>query len=86
MAASSLSYLGPFTGLFRENFIDNWLTKCRESNINLPVASDYSLRHVLGNELTIKEWNSMTLPSDSISIDNAILVTNSVSYPLMIDP
>ncbi len=76
--------MGPFSGIFREELLKNWLNQCRESSI--PVASNYSLRHVLGNELTIKEWNSMTLPSDSFSIDNGILVTNCVSYPLIIDP
>ena len=36
--------------------------------------------------MTIKEWESNSLPSDDLSIENAILVKNSIKWALMIDP
>ncbi|MFO0131661.1 MAG: hypothetical protein ACK52J_03980 [bacterium] len=41
---------------------------------------------MLGNPIEIRDWNSKGLPSDSISVNNAILVTNTLSFPLLIDP
>ena len=40
----------------------------------------------MGNVVEIRKWNTCGLPSDSISINNGILLFNSVNYPLIIDP
>jgi dynein heavy chain len=40
--------------------------------------------HVLA--MQVREWNLQGLPTDSISIDNGILVTRGSRWPLMIDP
>jgi hypothetical protein len=40
----------------------------------------------MGNPIEVREWNSKGLPSDTISVNNGILVTNCMSYPLLIDP
>lgn len=36
--------------------------------------------------MQIREWKNNGLPSDSVSINNAILATKGSNYPLMIDP
>lgn len=36
--------------------------------------------------IKIRHWKQKGLPSDAVSINNAILVTKGKSYPLMIDP
>ena len=36
--------------------------------------------------MQIREWKTFGLPSDKTSINNAILATIGMSYPLMIDP
>ena len=40
----------------------------------------------MGNPIEIRDWNSKGLPSDTISVNNCILVTNCMSFPLLIDP
>jgi dynein heavy chain len=41
---------------------------------------------VLGDPVTIREWLLAGLPNDAFSMDNAIMMTNSSRWPLMIDP
>lgn len=40
----------------------------------------------LVDHATVGEWNLQKLPTDDLSIQNAIMVTRSSRYPLMIDP
>lgn len=61
-----------------------WLEKCEENNI--PKSEVYSLETVLGDPVAIRNWNARGLPSDSVSINNGILVHSCRNYPLLIDP
>lgn len=38
------------------------------------------------DDATVGEWNLQGLPKDTLSVQNAIMVTNSDRYPLLIDP
>jgi dynein heavy chain len=78
IAASSISYMGPFTGLYRDMLIELWTNLCSEYRIS--VSEKYSLVNTLGNPIEIRNWNICSLPSDSVSIDNGILSTKSKLY------
>jgi dynein heavy chain len=41
---------------------------------------------VLGEPVTIRSWLLGGLPNDSLSIDNAIIISKTRRWPLMIDP
>lgn len=41
---------------------------------------------MLGDPVTIRDWLLAGLPNDSFSIDNAIMLSASSRWPLMIDP
>lgn len=41
---------------------------------------------MLGDPVTVRDWLLAGLPNDAFSIDNAIMMTNSSRWPLMIDP
>jgi hypothetical protein len=41
---------------------------------------------VLGEPVTIRSWLLDGLPNDSLSIDNAIIISKTRRWPLMIDP
>ena len=70
--------------MYRDKLVQNWLTKLEE--LGIPISQKYSLEQALGNPLEIREWTGNGLPSDSVSINNGILVSNCRSYPLLIDP
>ena len=84
LAASSLSYLGPFTGKYRDELIKQWIYHCRKREIK--IEQNYSLVNTLGDQIKIRDWNMNGLPSDTVSIDNAILASKTTRWPLMIDP
>ena len=84
LSAASVSYLGPFTGVYRKNLITYWVEKCRE--LAIPCAEGFSLEKILGSPVVIQDWNLSGLPSDSVSVENGIIATTSQRWPLMIDP
>jgi len=84
LAASSLSYYGPFTGYYRELLVNQW--KDKVNKLNLPGSDDYELHNILSNNLEVRDWKVYNLPSDKVSICNACLATRSLRYPIIIDP
>ncbi|KYM93367.1 Dynein heavy chain 7, axonemal [Cyphomyrmex costatus] len=79
-----VAYLGVFTMQYRQRQVENWVEFC--TNLKVVCTQDFQLTQVLGDPVLIRAWNIFGLPSDLFSIDNAIIVTNSRRWPLMIDP
>ena len=75
---------GAFTGPFRQKLLSGWIEGCKKRGI--PTSNGFSLQSTLASPLSIREWAAQGLPSDSLSIDNAILVTLGERWPLMVDP
>ena len=44
------------------------------------------MKAVLGDDVTIRIWSIAGLPSDSLSVENGIILFKSRRWPLMIDP
>ncbi|XP_008412159.1 dynein heavy chain 12, axonemal [Poecilia reticulata] len=84
ISAGVIAYLGAFTSGFRHNCTKTWTSLCQSKNI--PSSDDFSLSKTLGDPIKIRAWNIAGLPSDSFSIDNGVIVSNSRRWPLMIDP
>ncbi|TGZ67987.1 hypothetical protein CRM22_004505 [Opisthorchis felineus] len=84
VAAACVAYYGAFTADYRETLVSKWVTRCRE--LGIPVSEDPSLFNVLGDAFELRQWNTQGLPRDQVSTDNAILVTRTRRWPLMIDP
>lgn len=84
VAASTVSYLGAFTGAYREVMVKETLQKMRE--LEIPFSDNYQLSTTLENPIVIRDWVICGLPNDSISIDNGVIVTKADRWPLMIDP
>ncbi|KAG7228180.1 hypothetical protein INR49_013343 [Caranx melampygus] len=84
ISAGVIAYLGAFTAGFRQDCTKLWTNLCQSKNI--PSSDDFSLSKTLGDPIKIRAWNIAGLPSDSFSIDNGVIVSNSRRWPLMIDP
>lgn len=56
--------------------------------MEVPVRSEmtFSLSSVLGDPVKIRDWQIFGLPVDLFSVDNAIIVTSTNRWPLIIDP
>ena len=64
--------------------IDLWKIKCVE--LGIPTSDVLSLSAILGDPYEIRQWNTEGLPRDTVSTENALLVTRARRWPLMIDP
>lgn len=84
LATASISYIGPFTGIYRDKILTPWTKKLAE--YKLPFSENYRLRTALGNPVEIRDWTINGLPSDSVSVDNGIMTVKSDRWSLMIDP
>ncbi|XP_068166194.1 dynein axonemal heavy chain 12-like [Antennarius striatus] len=84
ISAGVIAYLGAFTAAFRQDCIKSWTSICQSKNI--PSSDDFSLSKILGDPIKIRAWNIAGLPSDTFSVDNGVIISNSRRWPLMIDP
>ena len=83
LSAAIVTYLGAFTAILRQECIDEWMRICQDQGINC--SQPFSIIGTLGNPVQIRDWNIAGLPIDYFSVDNAIIVSHSNRWPLMID-
>ena len=84
LCAGYIAYLGAFTLPYREEVLLEWRALLKEKNV--PCSDEFKLISVLGEPVKIREWTIDGLPNDSFSIDNAIVMSKSRRWPLIIDP
>jgi dynein heavy chain len=84
IAAGAISYCGPFTSNYRARLESDWRNRIKE--IGLIHTEGITMRGVLEDKVEVAEWNVNGLQSDSLSIENAIIIKNTRRWPLIIDP
>lgn len=75
VSAGVIAYLGPFTSVYREQCVNDWVALCLKFNI--ACSQHFSLTQCLGDPVKIQQWNINGLPRDAFSIDNSVIVANS---------
>lgn len=84
LATGFLSYCGPYNQQFRQNLLNNWMGILKTRSI--PFTENLNIINMLVENSTISEWTLQGLPNDDLSVQNALIVTKSSSYPLLVDP
>lgn len=84
ISSGIIAYLGVFIQSYRNECIKTW--KEMLDKFGIKSSDEYSLQSVLGNPVQIRSWQIYKLPTDTFSVDNAIILDNSDRWPLMIDP
>jgi dynein heavy chain len=84
LCAGFIAYVGPFTAEFRADLVRLWLEKATE--VDLTADPSWRCADVLCDPAEVRQWCIAALPSDDLSVENAILVTRGRRWPLMIDP
>lgn len=84
VAAGMIAYSGPFTAIYRSQLETEWQKKI--SQLGIKVSEGVSMKKIMEDPVTIKTWTMAQLPSDNLSIENAIIIFASRRWPLMIDP
>ena len=84
VSAGTISYLGPFTGPFRNELIKTWQEGLKKYGI--PHTANCDLEMTLSDPVKVRSWRLCSLPSDSLSLQNGIIMDNARRWPLLIDP
>lgn len=85
VGSAFVSYCGPFPKKYRDVIKQKFLEFI--NNEKIPISSTgHDPLHILTNDAQIAVWNNQKLPSDSVSVENGAILTNSKRYSLMIDP
>lgn len=69
---------------YRSGMLKFWMTLLKEKKI--PYTTNVNIISMLVDNATISEWTLQGLPNDELSVQNALIVTKSSSYPLLCDP
>lgn len=87
LSCGIIAYLGAFNKSYREEIIYEWNKLILKNNIPITAENhNLVLQKTLSSSYEIDQWKSKNLPNDSFSVDNAIIISKSTRYCLLIDP
>jgi dynein heavy chain len=89
LASAFISYIGPFTKEYRDQLIaKDWVPFLEKAagGSRIPMSNTPNPLAILTDDAEKAMWNSQGLPDDQVSTENAVIVTNTARWPLMIDP
>jgi dynein heavy chain 2 len=78
LAAGFLTYLGGLDEDGRTELLAQWRQRCG--------LAEFNLQAFLSNESESLTWKAEGLPSDELSIQNGLIISNSVQTPFILDP
>ena len=84
VCSGAIAYQGPFTAAYRARLNQSWVTKVKA--LNIKCADNPTVAKVLSDPVAVRHWGICGLPLDSLSVENAIFVTRSRRWSLMMDP
>ena len=84
VSSGVVAYNGPFTPSFRAELLQEWSAKMID--LKLPHTPGADIQTTLADPVQIRAWTIAGLPSDSVSVENGIIVAKARRWPLMIDP
>ncbi|XP_076032504.1 dynein heavy chain at 93AB [Oratosquilla oratoria] len=87
LVSSFISYVGCFTKHYRIDLLDKmWMPFLQKQNPSIPITPHLDPITLLTDDAAIARWHNEGLPSDRMSTENAIILTSSDRWPLIIDP
>jgi len=78
VSAAYITYLGSAQESTREKVFTDWKQQLK--------LGEYHFRNFLSTEQQMLTWKKEGLPADNLSMENAIMIMNSIRAPLIIDP
>eukprot|EP00756_Hemistasia_phaeocysticola_P025139 Hpha_TRINITY_DN15989_c0_g2::TRINITY_DN15989_c0_g2_i1::g.72379::m.72379/K10408/DNAH; dynein heavy chain, axonemal len=82
LASGMLSYIGPFTGEFRDTLSQQW----RKGIKGLPLSKNFAFVDFYSEPTEVRQWQLDGLPGDDFSVMNGVLIMRGARWPLMVDP
>ncbi|KAI8425202.1 hypothetical protein MSG28_007025 [Choristoneura fumiferana] len=87
LVTAFISYVGCFMRQYRLQLInDDWVPTLAKTNPKIETTEGLDPLSMLTDDAQVACWNNEGLPTDTMSTENATILTNSARWPLMIDP
>jgi dynein heavy chain 1 len=84
ISAGYITYAGYFDQYYRKQLMDKWYERLKKCGISF--QKQLSIPDFLASAETMKDFMDSNLPSDKLCIENAVMISRSIRYPLLIDP
>ncbi|CAB0007833.1 unnamed protein product [Nesidiocoris tenuis] len=84
VSTAFVSYCGPFLSAYRDQLLDQWSNVM--DDVDFSNSPGFDMLEFLEKPHIVRMWNKLGLPTDSFSTENAIIITQSRKWPLIIDP
>jgi dynein heavy chain len=84
LCAAIMIYFSPFPALYRAPLQLAIMNKIKEAGIQMSEQFDFMRSMV--DESVVRDWNTIGLPNDNTSIENALIITCAPKSALIIDP
>ncbi|XP_053483492.1 dynein axonemal heavy chain 11 isoform X4 [Ictalurus furcatus] len=87
LAATFVSYAGYFTQPYRQQLLEcTWKPFLKEQKPLIPLTEGLDPILLLAEQASIAAWHNQGLPPDRLSVENAVILTCSQRWPLLVDP
>jgi dynein heavy chain, axonemal len=84
VSAGTVSYLAPFTSDYRNRITEAWRNRLKELKIKFTEGCD--IEQTLADPIKLRKWQLCSLPTDSLSTQNGIIMDTARRWPLVLDP
>ncbi|GMR54221.1 hypothetical protein PMAYCL1PPCAC_24416, partial [Pristionchus mayeri] len=78
LSAAFVTFLGNTSERVRHSSMEVWRTLCG--------VEDFDFLHFCAPETDLLKWKGNGLPSDNLSVENAVILFNCIDTPLVVDP
>ncbi|XP_058249288.1 dynein axonemal heavy chain 11 [Hemibagrus wyckioides] len=87
LAAAFVSYAGYFTQPYRQQLLEGtWKPFLKKLKPLIPLTEGLDPILLLAEQSSIAAWHNQGLPPDRLSAENAVILTCSQRWPLLVDP
>jgi dynein heavy chain len=84
LTSGYVNLLSAFSQRYRKVCIFKWQKALNEEG--LECNSEFNFTELFGNSYKIRRWHENSLPSDTMSVNNALTIENTKWFSLLIDP
>ncbi|KFG51661.1 putative dynein heavy chain [Toxoplasma gondii p89] len=84
VTSAVIAYSGVFPAAYRQRCLQRWRGTLARYGVEL--SAHFDIQKAVGDSLQIQTWIVNMLPNDPLSIENAIILSLSTRWPLLIDP
>jgi dynein heavy chain len=84
LSAGYITLIGGFNQRYRNKLIQRWAKTLTEEGFQC--SKEFVFTELFGDSYKIRKWHLNQLPSDSMSVNNALVVEKTKRFSLLVDP